>query len=77
MEWAKKEVIYRGFAIWVGKRRQGDWLASVSALPEKGAMFVAGPGEGHTVGPFGSRKAALDAAKKHIERTHKQRRARS
>ena len=79
MEWEEKEIIYHGFAyhgfvIWVGKRREGDWLASVSALPERGAMYVAGPGEGHILGPSESRNAAVNAAKEYVDERQRQRR---
>lgn len=75
MEWERKEIIHRGFAIWVGKGREGDWIASVNALPEQGAMATAGPGEGEAVsGDFDSREAVIEAAKRYIEEQHRQRR---
>ncbi len=75
MEWEPKEIVHHGFAIWVGKGREGDWIASVNALPERGAMATAGPGEGEPVsGDFDSREAVIEAAKRHIDETHRRRR---
>ncbi len=74
MEWEQKEIVYQGFAIWIGKGRKEDWMASVNALPEQGAMATAGPGEGHILGPFNSREAAVEAAKEYIDQKQQQRR---
>jgi len=74
MEWEPKEIVHHGFAIWVGKRREGDWIASVNALPEQ-TGFAPGPGEGHIiVGPFDSREAAIEDGKRHIDEKHRHRR---
>ncbi len=74
MEWEMKEIPYKGFAIWVGKGRKGDWIASVNALPER-AGATAGPGEGEVVpGDFDSRDAVIEAAKRRINEIQEQRR---
>ncbi len=74
MEWEPKEIVHHGFAIWVGKGREGDWIASVNALPER-AGATAGPGEGEVVsGDFDSREAVIEAAKRRINEIQEQRR---
>ncbi len=74
MEWEQKEIVYHGFAIWVGKGREGEWIASVNALPEQTAIATAGPGEGEAVsGDFDSREAVIEAAQRHIDEIHRRR----
>ncbi len=74
MEWEKKEIPYKGFAIWVGKGREGDWIASVNALPKR-AGAAPGPGEGEAVsGDFDSKDAVIEAAKQRIDEIQEQRR---
>ncbi len=74
MKWEMDAIIYRGFQIWLAQGRDGDWTASVNALPEQGAMATAGPGEGHILGPFNTREAADEAAKEYIDQKQQQRR---
>ncbi len=74
MKWETEAVIYLSFQIWIGQVREGGWITSVNALPERGAMATAGPGEGHMLGPFNSRKAADEAAKEYIDQKQQQRR---
>ncbi|MFB3073887.1 MAG: hypothetical protein ACE10F_11985 [Candidatus Methylomirabilales bacterium] len=73
MEWEMDAIIYRGFQIWLAQGRDGDWTASVNALPEQGAGFTAGPGEGHILGPFDSREAAIEGGKRYIDEKQQQR----
>ena len=67
MNWETDAIEYRGFQIWLAQGRDGEWTASVNALPERGAMATAGPGEGHILGPFNTREAAVKAAKEYID----------
>lgn len=70
--WVRR--IHRGFYTSVAKLRIGGWTATVGALPERGAMATAGPGEGTIVsGDFESEEAAVNAAKKYIDQKHSQR----
>ena len=64
MEW--EQTRYRNFLIWVGKLREGEWVASWHALPERGAMATPGPGEGEVVSGE-SREDAIEAAKRRID----------
>ncbi len=73
MNWETDAIIYRGFQIWLGQGRDGEWTASVNALPEQGAMATAGPGEGHILGPFNTREAAVEAGKEYIDQVQQQR----
>ncbi len=73
MKWETDAIMYRGFQIWLAQGRDGDWTASVNALPEQGAMFTAGPGEGHILGPFDSRDAAIEGGKRYIDEKQQQR----
>ncbi len=64
MEW--ESIRYKDYMIWVGKLREGEWVASWHALPERGAMATPGPGEGEVVSGD-SREAAIEAAQRRIE----------
>jgi len=65
MEW-KEKGRYRNWLIWVLKLWNGSWVASVAALPDRGAMFTAGPGEQSIPRGFGSEADAVAAAKRYI-----------
>lgn len=71
MKWEME--YYHNFQIWFGQEQGGDWIASVNALPEQGSGFTAGPGEGDILGPFKSREAIIEAAKRHIDERHRHR----
>ena len=73
MNWEMEPTTHHGFQIWVDKLREGEWMASVNALPEQGAMFTAGPGDGHILGPFDSRDAAIEGGKRYIDEKQQQR----
>lgn len=75
MKWETEAIRYQGFQIWVGQGREGDWTASVNALPEQGALATAKAGEGYILGPFNSRETAVKAGKEYIDQ--QQRRQRS
>jgi hypothetical protein len=66
MHWKEKER-YRGFLVWVGKLRDGRWVASVAALPEQGSGFTARPGEHCAPGDFPSEEQAELAARNYID----------
>ncbi len=71
MEW--ESIRYKGYMIWVGKLREGEWVASWHALPKRGAMATPGPGEGEVVSGD-SREAAIEAAQRRIDEIQEQRR---
>lgn len=72
MDWKRAQ--YKGFFISVMKLRGGRWVATVEALPTKGAMSTAGPGEGDAVrGEFDSEEAAVEAGKRYVDRKVAQR----
>ncbi len=72
MNW-KEVPRYHGFLIWVAVSRGGRWLASVAALPERGVMPTAGPGEQMVPGDFTTEEAAARAARKYIWEKQRQR----
>lgn len=74
MKWEPKDIIHQGFQIWLAQELKGDWIASVNALPERGGMYTAPPGEGYILGPFKSREAAIEGGKRYIEEKQQQRR---
>lgn len=73
MDWEMESIIYHAFQIWLGQELEGDWIASVNALPRQGAGATAGPGEGYILGPFDSRDAAIQAGKRYIDGTQQRR----
>ncbi len=66
MDW-KERGPYRNWLIWLLKLKNGSWVASVAALPERGAMWTAGPGEQCVPGEFDSEADAVAAAKGYID----------
>ena len=66
MDW-KDRGRYRNWLIWVLKLWNGSWVASVAALPDRGAMFTAGPGEQCVPGEFDSEADAVAAAMRYID----------
>ena len=65
MNWEMEPIIYHAFQIWVGQEEQeGDWVASVNALPRQGEGFTAGPGKGYIFGVYDSRDAAIEVGKR-------------
>ena len=66
MEW-KEKGRYQNWLIWVVQPQNAGWVASVAALPEKGAMFTAGPGEQCVPGEFDSEADAVAAAMRYID----------
>ena len=48
-------------------------MASVNALPERGSGWTAGPGEGHILGPFDSKDAAIEGGKRYIDEKQRRR----
>ena len=64
MNWEMEPIIYHAFQIWVGQEEEGDWVASVNALPRQGEGFTAGPGKGYIFGVYDSRDAAIEVGKR-------------
>ena len=70
MEW--ESIRYKDHMIWVGKLREGEWVASWHALPKGGVMATPGPGEGEVVSGE-SREAAIEAAWRRIDEIERRR----
>lgn len=70
MDWKQIES-YRNFLIWVLEHRDGRYWASVTSLPEHGAMATAPPGAVCVPEDFDSERAAVHAAKAYIEQQRK------
>jgi hypothetical protein len=72
MDW-KEVPRYSGFLIWVGLSPNGRWVASVAALPQRGVMPTAGPGEQMVPGDYATEEEAAKVARKYIWEKHRQR----
>ena len=64
MKW-KEKPRFAGFLIWVAEF-EGHWIASIAALPQRGAGATAGPGEMVVPGEFTTEESAVEAAKNYI-----------
>jgi hypothetical protein len=72
MDW--EEIPYKGFAIWIHKRRARDWIGCVYPYP-KGVIAAPGPCGGEAVpGDFDSREAFIEAAERLVNEIQEERR---
>jgi hypothetical protein len=70
----KKIGLYRGYNIYTGEVRVGSWVFSVIEIPASDeAGTVRSPQQGRVPGEYQSKEAALEAARAHIDRIHKNR----
>lgn len=70
----KKIELYRGFNIFTEAVRAGIWGFSVIEVPaSEEAGSVRTPHQGRVPGEYQSKESALEAARAHIDRIHKNR----
>jgi hypothetical protein len=70
----KKIGLYRGFNVFTEEIRGGIWGFSVIEVPASEEAGIARtPHRGRVPGEYDSMKAALEAARAHIDRIHKNR----
>jgi hypothetical protein len=70
----KKVGLYRGYNVYTGEVRVGSWGFSVLEIPaSEEAGTVRSPQQGRVPGEYQSKEAALEAARAHIDRIHKNR----
>ncbi|HSB80301.1 MAG TPA: hypothetical protein VLM91_16090 [Candidatus Methylomirabilis sp.] len=70
----RKTELYRGFNIHTGEVRTGIWGCSVIEIPSsEEAGINRTRHQGHVAGEYPSKESALEAARAHIDRIHKNR----